>query len=658
MLKIMKSVLSSIDLVCVVRELVALKGALVKKIYHVGDELVFHLYHEGEKKALRIVIGKLIHLTEYVKKNPQMPSNFCMYLRKYLNSARLATIKQPRLERVVTLGFVKGGEVTKLVLELFSTGNAIVLSENNVIKQCLKVQRFTARTIKPREQYQLPPADYDLSSPDFIEFKRTVKSSNKDELVKALAVDIGLGGAYAEEACLQAGIDKTIDPGLTPEDELKKCYDEVLKLVKKAKYGSLSPRVVLEGERVIDAVPFELRFHQSRSQRKFETYNQALDFFYARSERLTFEEKKEEVIQDKKERIKNKIRERREYVEELKREARELKSKAFAIKNNLYTIENVINSLLKARKNDYSWTEIKKMIEQEQEEGSSNASLIKDLKPDDNKIIIDLEQGIELPLSGSVTDLMNGLFEQAKKLEGKVEGAEEAVKRSEKELEGFKEEEVKIELNVPRKTDSSGKDWYERFKWFRTSEGNLVISGRDAQQNEELIRKYLEPDDLVFHADIHGSPFTILRKGRKAGTESIIEAAKFTAAHSNAWKTGTAVDVYHVKPYQVTKEAPSGEYVRTGGFMIKGKKEYHKSVKPELCLGVEELGELNYRLISGPRSAVKKKSKSFITLEPGARKSELIHEVIKYFKNKGRQFSFETIKAAMPSGGARITGMA
>lgn len=653
----MKSVLSSIDLVCVIRELAALKGALVKKIYHVGDELVFHLYHEGEKKALRVIIGKLIHLTEYVKENPRVPSNFCMYLRKYLNGARLATIKQPRLERVVTLGFVKGGGVTKLVLELFSSGNAIVTSENDMIKQCLKVQRFTARTIKPREQYQLPPADYDLSTPDFIEFKRLVKSSNKDELVKALAVEVGLGGAYAEEACLQAGIDKTINPGLTPEDELKKCYDEVLKLVKKAKYESLSPRVVLEGERVIDAVPFELEFYQSKKQREFETYNQALDFFYARSERLSFEEKKEEIVHDKRERIKNKIKERRDYVEELKREARELKSKAFAIKNNMYTIESIINSLLKARENDYSWSEIKQMIEKEQDEGSTNASLIKELKPGENKIIIDLEEGIELPLSGSVTNLMDDLFEQAKKLEGKVEGAEEAVKRSEKELEEFKEEEVKVELNVPKKTDSSGKEWYERFKWFRTSEGNLVISGRDAQQNEELIRKYLEPDDLVFHADIHGSPFTILRKGRKAESESIIEAAKFTAAHSNAWRTGTAVDVYHVKPYQVTKEAPSGEYIRTGGFMIKGKKEHYKSIKPELCVGVEDLGELNYRLISGPRSAVKKKSRAFITLEPGSRKSELIHELIKYFKNKGYQFSFETVKAAMPSGGARITGM-
>lgn len=651
----MKRVLSSIDLVCVVRELTALRGALVKKVYHVGDELLFHLYHEGEKKVLRVVIGKLIHLTSYTKENPEMPSNFCMYLRKYLNGSRITSINQPKLERIITIGFAKREETTRLVLELFSNGNAIVTNNNGLIKQCLKVQRFTARTIKPREQYQLPPSNYDLSTPDFTSFKRVIKTSNKDELVKSLAADIGLGGAYAEEVCLKAGVDKKRNPNMTPEEVIKKIYDKMLGLIKKAKYEELSPRVILEGENVIDAAPFKLEYYDSKKQKSFKNYNQALDFFYARSERLEFEEKKKEIIENKKERIKQKIKERKEYVQELKEEARELKKKAFAIKNNLYTIENITKSLLKARDNNYSWNDIQKMIKQEQIEGSTNASLIKELKPHDNIIIIDLEDGIRLPLNADLTDFMDELFEKAKKLENKVEGAEEAVKRAEQELEEFKEDEVEIELNVPKKINVSGKEWYERFKWFRTSEGRLVISGRDAQQNEEIIRKYLEPDDLVFHADIHGSPFTILRKGRKASEESKTEAAKFTAAHSNAWKKGIAVDVYHAKPYQVTKEAPSGEYIRTGGFMIKGKKEYHKLLKPELSLGIEELGELNYRLISGPRNAVKKKSKTLVTIEPGNKKSELIHETIEYFKNKGYQVGFETIKAALPPGGSRIT---
>ena len=77
-------------------------------------------------------------------------------------------------------------------------------------------------------------------------------------------------------------------------------------------------------------------------------------------------------------------------------------------------------------------------------------------------------------------------------------------------------------------------------------------------------------------ADIHGSPFTVLRKGRQASDEVLFEAAQFTAAHSSAWAKGVAVDVFYVLPYQVSKEAPSGEYLRTGGFMIKGKKSFFK----------------------------------------------------------------------------------
>ena len=142
------------------------------------------------------------------------------------------------------------------------------------------------------------------------------------------------------------------------------------------------------------------------------------------------------------------------------------------------------------------------------------------------------------------------LFEKAKKLESKIEGAEAEVERVRKKL--AEAGNVEVKANIPKKINSTGKEWFERFKWFRTSEGFLAISGRSARQNEELMRKYLMPDDLVFHADIHGSPFTILHKGRKAGEQSIIEAAQFTAAHSSAWKKGIAVDVYSVLPYQVS----------------------------------------------------------------------------------------------------------
>ena len=53
--------------------------------------------------------------------------------------------------------------------------------------------------------------------------------------------------------------------------------------------------------------------------------------------------------------------------------------------------------------------------------------------------------------------------------------------------------------------------WFEKFHWFLTSENALVLSGRDAQQNELLVKRYLRKDDLYVHADLHGAATTILR---------------------------------------------------------------------------------------------------------------------------------------------------
>lgn len=59
--------------------------------------------------------------------------------------------------------------------------------------------------------------------------------------------------------------------------------------------------------------------------------------------------------------------------------------------------------------------------------------------------------------------------------------------------------------------------WFEKFRWFHTSEGLLAIGGRDAGTNSLLVRRHLAAEDLVFHAEIPGSPFFVLKGGGRAG---------------------------------------------------------------------------------------------------------------------------------------------
>ena len=53
--------------------------------------------------------------------------------------------------------------------------------------------------------------------------------------------------------------------------------------------------------------------------------------------------------------------------------------------------------------------------------------------------------------------------------------------------------------------------WFEKFNWFVSSENYLVIAGRDGQQNETLVRRYLRAGDVYVHADIHGASSVIIK---------------------------------------------------------------------------------------------------------------------------------------------------
>ncbi len=651
----MRSVLSSLDLVCVVRELSSLIDSKIEKIYQIGDEFVFKLYKNGEHPILRVIKGKLIHLTSYLKENPQVPSHFCMYLRKYLQSGRIIGITQPGMERIIELRIRSRGQIFRLIFELFSKGNVVVTDDAHLIKQVLEVQKFGVRELRPGKEYSYPPSKFDLAHLDFLSFKRIIKSSEKDKLVTALAVDVALGGPYAEEICLTSNVNKNSDPKMLSEEDLKSCYEALVSIVKKVKYLELNPRVVLKRGVPIDVIPFPFKFYEDYEFKSFPTFNSALDYYYVSSEKALFEARKQEAVASEREKIMNQIKMQEEHLNYLERESASLRRKAEFVKSNLCLIKTIQESLLNAKRNGYSWPEIKEMLAKERESQTPEASLIRELKPEDMSVVLDFDDGLEIGLTEDVSVFMNSLFERAKKLESKIEGAKKAIEESKAELERVSISKLDFERNVPKKTFRKASEWYSRFKWFFSSEGFLVITGRDAHQNEELIRKYLEPKDLVFHADVFGSPFTIVRNGESCGEVTKLEAAQFTAAHSRAWELKSPIDVYYVLPHQVSKQAPSGEYISTGSFMISGKKNYFKNIAPEICVGVEELGEFNYRLISGPKTAVSKKSKHYLIVRPGdASKSEIINEIRSFFKNYGYNIPVEDLQQALPSKGFKI----
>ena len=256
------------------------------------------------------------------------------------------------------------------------------------------------------------------------------------------------------------------------------------------------------------------------------------------------------------------------------------------------------------------------------------------------QLILEIEQSLEANASR--------YFEKAKKIRKKREGAIEALARTEKKLVALEKSLVKEKETLVIEADRKARtlEWYEKFRWFRTSEGFFVVGGRDATSNEIVVKKHTTAKDLIFHTDIAGSPFFILQtEGKEVGDVSLREVAIATASFSRAWKLGVSTTaVFYVDSEQVTKKALAGEYLTKGAFMIYGKKKYIDN-----SLGCA-LGAFDGKLMAGPLSAVKTHCTEYVEIVQGREKPSKVAKLIQ----KKLGFSIDEIIRALPTGGVGV----
>ncbi|MEM3399765.1 MAG: NFACT RNA binding domain-containing protein [Candidatus Micrarchaeia archaeon] len=213
---------------------------------------------------------------------------------------------------------------------------------------------------------------------------------------------------------------------------------------------------------------------------------------------------------------------------------------------------------------------------------------------------------IEIDITKSVYENAAYYYDMAKKFRKKAEGAERAIRETEEELQ---KEEAQFEKRKAGKPQE--KSWYEKFRFCFTHSGKLVIGGRDASQNEEVVARYFEREDLFFHADVQGGSVVVLKNGREADESEKEQAARFAAVYSKAWSAGYgSVDVYCAEYGSVSKHA-HGMSVGKGGFVVKGRREWFKNVELWVLIGrrketgrvecgfSDELFERFYRIVPG-----------------------------------------------------------
>jgi predicted ribosome quality control (RQC) complex YloA/Tae2 family protein len=619
--------MSGIDLRAVLAEWQELLPLWINKVYlFPPSHLVIRLHgREHARYNLLIENGRRVHLIGSMPVPPKIPASFAMLLRKHLTGGKLLCIAQYGIQRIFVADVGKHGTVYHLVVEVFDEGNVILCAEDYTIIQPLRPHRFREREILAGQRYIFP--DPDPSTFTLEGFRAFLAAEDRD-IVRVLAVGAMLGGRYAEYICRKTGTPKHLP---APNADAEAIYHEIRNLLHAAEQEIAPVRQKNEC----------LPFGGERGGEQILRFNQALDAFYPGIPEPGGEQARVAQAKSREERIRAR---QEEILGQYEKKVARLE-RTVALMYESYPLLQEIITVLDQESRRRPWQEIEEIIRAQK---TGPASHIVCVNAEKASVDVDIGERVTLYVHESLEANIGLLFEAQKKLKRKIAGAHAAMEKP-----------VAARARKVTTVPVMKKRWYHRFRWFFTSDGTLVLGGKDASQNEELVKRYMEGRDRFVHADVHGASVVIV----KGATERMDEVAQFAASYSGAWRSGHfSADVYAADPAQVSKTPESGEYVSRGSFIVRGEREYFRDVPLAISIGLQQSPEI--AVIGGPPEAVTKRTSLFVTLKPGTfGPNDIAKKVLRMLREKlpaGEQkgikgvLNTEEIAAFVPPGGSDI----
>jgi predicted ribosome quality control (RQC) complex YloA/Tae2 family protein len=594
----LKTVMTSVDVAALLPELQVLVGSKFEKAYQLTPtELRLKFVSAEAKRGLLIEAGKRLHLTSTLFTAPAQPPSFPMLLRKELRGGKISSVAQYDFDRVIELQLVRGNDQRYLVCELFAKGNIIIADESKRIILPLRVVRSPTRQIARGQYYEYPTTQLSPVDLPYDQFEAVITPISRD-VVRTLATRLNIGGLYAEEVCFRAGVAKN-NTSLNPAQvqSLDVALKDVFEPLRSTTFKS---HIVCDDQsKPIDVVPFELRLYSQHAKRYFASFSQALDAYYESAI------EKPEVVPAVRGRFEKIIARQRAAIEQFHNLERENRQKAALLFERYQELDRLIRLVREARVSK-TWSEVADVL--------SPFSFVRQVDQSTGTITIEVgDVMIDLVIAADVPQNAQRYYETAKVMKAKAEGAQRALALSLKKADEEEGAALRSRASEKKHLRKRKTRWYERYRWFFSSEGFLVVGGRDADTNEELVKRYLEPRDLFLHADVHGAPAVIVKsQGEEIPEHTIREAAEFAVSYSSIWKGGLAAGrCYWVRPNQVSKTPESGEHVPKGAFIIRGERHYLES-QVRLAIGLH-----NDQIIGGPVSAITRVARPFVVVEPG-----------------------------------------
>ncbi len=618
---------TSLDTLAVARELRALERVHVDKAFDVpgvGWSIALRAAGEGRRElvlgpgryAAVLAPGTVGHGEEL--------SPLARELRRLLTGSALRNAAAPGGERYLELSFARGDdpEPTLVALEMFGAGNLIVARSGKIVAAAHS-RRWAHRTVRVGVEYSRPPVRLDPWTSGRAVLEAELARSRTD-LASTLAARLSFGGPVAEELVVRAELDGSA-PAATDAahaaERLAGVTSELLQEVGDRPQGF----VYVRGSTVVDATPYRSRRWATDGEVREEARSTFSDAAQEYFRSLAPETPSPEIAEAER---------RRQGLLRL----RDQQAAAVA-------------GLTESIRSERAGAEA---IYSHYAEADSARRTAASEHPGEVTIRVALgDREVPLRVDVSPRETAQQIYEEVKRLQSKLAGATAALADTERRIAEPDREDPTARAPSRSAEPSRRKlHWFERFRWFVSSEGAIVLAGRDASSNDLLVRRNLKDGDVYLHADLQGAASVVVKHpppGAPVLSDTTLrEAGQWAVAFSKAWRAGLAsASAFWVTPDQVSKSAASGEFVARGAWAIHGTKHFLHDLPTEVAIGtIDYEGESLWTC--APPSAVRARGTVRALLVPGPERDR---EALEVELARELGLSRTRLQSLLPAGG-------
>lgn len=533
-------------------------GRISKIAQPENDELMLTIKNNKENYKLFISASAglpLIYFTEQSKTNPLTAPNFCMLLRKHIGNAKILSVVQPGLERIIDMELEHLDELgdlcrKHLMVEIMGKhSNIIFCDDKGMIIDSIKhvsAHMSSVREVLPGRNYFIPETMKKKNPMEVtLEDCLTIFEKGNNQAAKAIYSSYtGISPLVAEEIVYRAGIDTSLPVSALSDTEKLHLASRFVAMIEVIKDGEFYPNIVYKEDEPIAFSSIRLDSYKDETCKPFSSISEVLELYYAQRNQIARIRQKSaeirKVVQTALERSRKKydLQQRqltdtekrdkyRVYGELLNTYGYQIESGAKSTTvDNYYTNEPLtipLDERLTPQEN------AKKYFEKYNKLKRTNEALVDLLKETEDEINHLESVATSLEMALSVEDLVQ-------------------IKQELTQCGYIKKHAIAGKGNKKEKITS--KPYH-----FVSSDGFHIYVGKNNYQNEELTFKFADGGDIWMHAkNIPGSHVIIKTEGKQVPDRTYEEAGQLAAFYSKG-REGDKVEIDYIERKHVKKPA-------------------------------------------------------------------------------------------------------